>query len=52
VLRSQSALVRRAFRAVARELSNGDLALAALVGHSLGSMTNRFLMWSGDIVRD
>lgn len=44
--------LRHSFVTVARELGYGDHVIAALVGHSLGSMTSRYGMAPGDIVRE
>jgi integrase len=44
--------LRHSFVTVARELGYGDHVIAALVGHSLGSMTSRYGMAPRDIVRE
>ena len=44
--------LRHSFITVARELGYGDHVIAALVGHSLGSMTSRYGLAPGDIVRE
>ncbi len=44
--------LRHSFVTVARELGYGDHVIAALVGHSLGSMTSRYGMAPGGIVRE
>ncbi len=44
--------LRHSYITVARELGYGDHVIAALVGHSLGSMTSRYGIAPGDIVRE
>ena len=44
--------LRHSFITVARALGSGDHVIAGLVGHSLGSMTSRYGLAPGDIVRE